>query len=73
MSPLITLKGLLQVIDSQKPVTINLYNENDLLIIRFELSGYAALEDSLEDDEVILVKINNLYNLDIKIDTSSDV
>lgn len=73
MSPLITLKGLLQVIDSQKPVTINLYNENDLLIIKFELSGYAALEDSLEDDEVILVKINNLYNLDIKIDTSSDV
>ena len=72
MEPLITLKGLLQVIDSPKPVTVNLIDENDLLLIKFELPGYNCLDDFLEDDEVILVKINNLYNLDIKIDTSKN-
>lgn len=72
MESLITLKGLLQVIDSPKPITVNLLDENDLLIIKFELSGYAALEDQLEADEVILVKINNLYNLDIKINTGNN-
>lgn len=72
MEPLITLKGLLQVIDSPKPVVVNLLDENDLLIIKFELPGYAALEDELEAAEVTLVKINNLYNLDIKINTNSN-
>jgi len=72
LEPLITLKGLLQVIDSPKPVVVNLLDENDLLIIKFELPGYAALEDELEAAEVTLVKINNLYNLDIKINTNSN-
>lgn len=72
MEPLITLKGLLQVIVSEKPITINLLDENDLLLIKFELPGYNYLDDFLEDDEVLSVKINTLYNLDIKIDTSNN-
>ena len=72
MEPLITLKGLLQVIESSKPITINLLNENDLLLIKFELPGYNCLDNFLEDDEILSVKINNLYNLDIKIDTTNN-
>lgn len=72
MEPLITLKGLLSVIESLKPVTINLYNENNLLLIKFELPGYDALDDFLNDDEVTNIKLNNLYNLDITIDTSNN-
>ena len=68
---LITLKGLLSVIESIKPVTINLYDkDSELLIISFELKGYNALDDFLEDDEVTKIVIKNLYNIDVYIDTS---
>lgn len=68
---LITLKGLLSVIESVKPVTINLYDkDSELLIISFELKGYNALDDFLEDDEVTKIVIKNLYNIDVYIDTS---
>lgn len=70
MNPLITLEGLLKVIESTKPITINLFDENDLLLITFELAGYKALDDFLEDDEVTKIVIKNLYNIDVTIDTS---
>lgn len=62
---MITLKGLLSVIESVKPITVNLFDENDLLLITFVLPGYPYLEDELEDREVAKLKINNLTNIDI--------
>lgn len=69
---MITLQGLLSVIDSDKIITVNLFDENDLLLISFGLPGWQSLDDFLCDDEVIKVKINNLTNLDVKIDTSGN-
>ena len=62
---MITLAGLLSVIESQKVITVNLFDENDLLLITFNLPGYACLEDALEEREVAKMKINNLTNIDI--------
>lgn len=73
MDPIeITLKGLLSVIESTKPITINLFDENDLLLITFELKGYQCLDDFLEDDEVKTIRIKNLNMIDIVIDTSKN-
>lgn len=69
---MITLEGLLKVITSTKVITVNLYNENDLLLITFGLPGFDCLDDFLLDDEVTKLKISNLYELDITIDTSAD-
>lgn len=70
---LITLKGLLSVIESSKPITINLYNsEDNLLLITFLHPGYAALEDVIEMDEITKIVINGLYTLDVYIDTSNN-
>ena len=68
----ITLGGLLKVIDSEKPITINLYDENDLLLITFNHLGYECLDNFLCDDEIIKVVIKNLYTLNITIDTSKN-
>ena len=62
---MITLSGLLSVIESQKVITVNLFDENNLLLITFNLPGYACLENSLEDREVASVKINNVTNIDV--------
>lgn len=70
---LITLKGLLGVLESTKPITINLFNKDtELLIITFLHPGYAALEDVLEMDEITKIVIKNLYTLDVYIDTSNN-
>lgn len=62
----ITLGGFLSVLESDKPVTINLYNNStNLLIITFIKDGYAALEDALEADEVKRIIIKNLNTLDV--------
>lgn len=66
------LQGLLQAIVSQKTVTINLFDENDLLLISFGLPGYDSLDDYLLDDEVIKIEIINLYTINITIDTSKN-
>lgn len=68
----ITLEGLLSVIKSEKPVTVNLYNEEDLLLITFILDGYDALDNFLNDDEVTQIEIKNMYTLNIHIDTSKN-
>lgn len=68
----ITLEGLLKVISSEKTITVNLYDENNLLLISFGLPGYDCLDDFLLDDEVTKLEILNLYNLNITIDTSQN-
>lgn len=62
---MITLAGLLSVIESTKPITVNLFDENNLLLITFVLDGYSYLDDALEDREVAKLKINSLTNIDI--------
>jgi len=69
---LIILKGLLSVIESSKTIMVNLYNEQDLLLISFGLEGWEALDDFLCDDTVTKIKINNLTSIDITIDTSNN-
>ena len=68
---LITLEGLLSVIDSSdKDIKVNLFNEQGLLLITFILKGYECLDDFLEDDEVTKIEIVNNTTLNITIDTS---
>jgi hypothetical protein len=66
------LQGLLKAIVSTKTVTINLFNENDLLLITFGLPGYDCLDDFLLDDEITKFEVKNLYEFNITIDTSAD-
>ena len=68
----ITLGGFLSVLEGAKPITINLYNENNLLLISFIKDGYTSLEDVLEQDPVTKITIKNLQTLDIIIDTSNN-
>jgi uncharacterized pyridoxamine 5'-phosphate oxidase family protein len=72
MDGTINLKGLLSVIVSEKPITINLYNEKNLLLITFVLPGYPYLEDVYEEDQVTRIEIKNLSTLNITIDTSAN-
>lgn len=69
---MITLGGLLSVIVNTKPITVNLYDQEGLLIITFILEGYAALEDVLENDPVTKIEIKNMQTLDITIDTTGN-
>jgi len=68
----ITLEGLLSVVKSAKPITVNLFNEESLLLITFNLEGYQALDDFLCDDEVLEIEIKSPSALNIKIDTSKN-
>ena len=73
MEPLkIILEGLLSVIKTDKSITVNLYNESDLLLITFILSGYEALDDFLMDDEVLELKFPKANTIDVCIDTSKN-
>lgn len=69
---MIDLKGLLSVVVSEKPITINLFNEKNLLLITFVLPGYPYLEDVYEEDPVTRIEIKNLSTLNITIDTSAN-
>lgn len=65
---MITLSGLLSVIQSTKTIKINLFdNATELLIISFDLPGYAALEDEIEASTVSKVEIVNMTTLNISI------
>lgn len=68
----INLKGILSVIVSEKPITINLFNEKNILLITFVQPGYKMLEDVYEEDPVTRVEIKNLSTLNITIDTSAN-
>ena len=69
---MINLEGLLKVIVSGKIMTVNLFNENDLLLISFGLPGYDCLDDFLLDDEVKKIELVNVTNVNITIDTSNN-
>jgi hypothetical protein len=43
--PYIKLGSLFETIVSDKIITIDLYDKNDLQIIKFEMPGYDALDD----------------------------
>lgn len=65
---MITLAGLLSVIESEKTITVNLFDENDLLLITFSLPGYPCLEDALEERIVAKVKIKSLTTIDVTLE-----
>lgn len=65
----ITLGGFLSVLESTKPITINLMSEEGLLIITFIKDGYAALEDELEAATVIKIALKNMNTFDVTIET----
>lgn len=46
------LESLLALVKNDKDILINLYDENDLLLITFNLAGYASLKDELLSREV---------------------
>ncbi len=69
----INLKGLLSTILSEKSITVNLYNEKNLLLISFILPGYPCLEDKYEEDPVTRIEIKSTNVLNITIDTSNNV
>lgn len=62
-----TLSELLSVIKSKKSITINLYDENDLLLISFGHLGYIHLDDDLENRKIQEIEIVNLTNINIKL------
>lgn len=66
------LQGFLKALVSKKPVTINLFDEKGLLLISFNQEGWKSLDDFLCDDEVIKIEINNLFNINVTIDTEPD-
>ena len=68
---MIDLKGLLSTIVSEKPLTINLFNNTSkFLIISFVKDGYEALQDDLEQSEVKQITFKNLTTLDVYIDVT---
>ena len=69
---LITLKGLLSVITSDKEITVNLFSEEGLLLITFILNGYECLDDFLEDDEVTKIEFPKYNTINVTIDTTKN-
>ena len=67
----ISLGGLLSTIVSTKPITVNLFR-GELLLITFILDGYQALEDEIEAATVTKIEIKNLSTLNITIDASEN-
>lgn len=66
----ITLGGFLSVLESTKPITINLYKEDELLIITFIKDGYTALEDQYEAATVKKIILKSLNTIDVTIETA---
>lgn len=65
---MITLKGLLSVIKSERIIKVNLYDTEEILRISFDLPGYTALEDRLEESEVTGIEIVNMTTMNVYID-----
>jgi len=61
------LEGLLSIIKSEKIITVNLFDENDLLLITFHLPGYEHIEEDLLLREVAELKIVSLNTINIKL------
>lgn len=67
----ITLGGFLSVLESTKPITINLMSEEGLLIITFIKDGYSALEDTIESATIKKIVLKNLNTIDVTIETTN--
>ena len=65
----ISLGGLLSTIVSTKPITVNLFR-GELLLITFILDGYQALEDEIEAATVKKIVLKNLNTIDVTIETN---
>ena len=48
-----------------KPVTVNLYDKDDLLLITFILPGYPNLDDTLEASIIRKWSMSNLYTINV--------
>lgn len=75
---MIDLQGLLTTIESEKIITVNLYNEKDLLLITFGLPGYDSLDDELLTREVRKIKISavtiiNVYLAAVSVTPTEDL
>lgn len=68
---MIDLQGLLTTIESEKVITVNLYNEKDLLLITFGLPGYDSLDDELLTREVRKIKISAVTTINIYLAAAS--
>ena len=60
-----TLRDFLAASVSTKPITVNLYDEKQLLLITFNLPGYSQLDDTLEERTVKSWTINSLTNINV--------
>jgi hypothetical protein len=67
---MINLEGLLTTIESDKTITVNLYNSSDLLLITFGLPGYDSLDDELLELPVRKIRITNATNISVYLGTS---
>ena len=61
------LMDLFQAIESKMPILVQLFDENDLLIIKFELPGFDALDDYLLEKTVNKLEIISASSLKIKL------
>lgn len=74
----INLFGFLYVLneandkDRQKTI-INLFNEQEQLIISFNHQGFMALDDFLIDDNIFKITISNPHEINVYIDTTGNV
>lgn len=61
------LMDLFQAIESKMPILVQLFDENDLLVIKFELPGFDALDDYLLEKTVNKLEIISSNSLKIKL------
>ena len=61
------LENLLSVLKSSKTITVNLYDENDLLLISFGHPGYDALDDDLLVRDIRELEFLTLANINVKL------
>ena len=60
-----TLKDYLAASVSTGVITVKLYDENDLLLISFNLQGYHCLDDELENRTIKSWTINSLTSISV--------
>ena len=62
------LKDFLAASVSTKVITVNLYDEKGLILITFNLPGYACLDDNLEERTIKSWTINNMTSINVTLD-----
>ena len=62
------LEALLSLIKNEDIVLVNIYNENSLLLITFELPGYMQLKSELLTREVdsMVIKAKSVVDITVK-------